>query len=425
MNEASALDEDELIASAVAETGLADFGGDDFRPGLRALVETYEGNAFDERGRHRNRRRLLGLLTTRLRLEEWWKRHPEVLERRIVNPWVLTGLPRSGTSALFNLLSEDRAARSLRLWEAQFPYPPDGWNEGKRGQPDPRRDAVEAYYARGREKNPDFTQIHFASADTPEECVVIQVYAFGGVQHGVEVMMEPYGSWFRAQPQNGVYAIQRKILQLLDWQRPGERWLLKSPAHMWGLDALLESFPDAGIVWSHRSPMEAIASMCSMIETLMKTRSDLEPAKLGRVVMDFYATSLERGLATRDRLDPARFVDVWHDDFVRDGIGTVARVYEQLGRPLAADTRDAMARRHARHPRHSYGAHAYALDHYGLSPEDIRARFSDYVERFDLRWDRGSISPSRLEPRSQLESTRATHESDASGSRSYARTTRD
>jgi len=381
------LDPDELIANAVAATGLDDFGGDGFRPGLRALVETYEGNAFDARGRKRNRRRLLGLLTTRLRLEDWWKRHPEILERPIASPWVLTGLPRSGTSALFNLLAEDPAARSLRLWESQFPFPPDGFSPERRGEPDPRRDAVEAYYAAGRAKNPDFTQIHFASADTPEECVVIQVYAFAGVQHGIEVMMEPYGGWFRAQPQHGVYAIQRRILQLLDWQRPGERWLLKSPAHMWGLDALFDSFPDAGVVWCHRSPMEAIASMCSMIETLMKTRTDLEPAKLGPVVMDFYATSLERGLETRDELEPERFVDVVHDDFVRDAPAQIDRVYAQLGRPLAPATRRAMAERLLRHPRHAHGSHDYALGKYGLSRGDVRERFADYVRRFDLAWD--------------------------------------
>lgn len=381
------LDEDELIASAIAATGLSDFGGDGFRSGLRALIETYEVNGFDERGRKRNRRRLLGLLTTRLQLEAWWKRHPEVLERKLESPWVLTGLPRSGTSAVFNLLAEDPAARSLRLWESQFPCPPEGWTVERRGEPDPRRDAIEAYYAAGREKNPDFTQIHFASADTPEECVVIQVYAFAGVQHGIEVMMEPYGSWFRAQRQHTVYEIERKILQLLDWQRPGERWLLKSPAHMWGLDALLESFPDAGVIWCHRTPMEAIASMCSMIETLMKTRSDLEPKKLGPVVMDFYATSLERGLVTRDELDSARFVDLWHDEFVRDGMKAIARIYDHFGRELTSETRAAIEATLVRSPRHAHGAHAYALEKYGLTPAEIRDRFSAYVERFDLAWD--------------------------------------
>ncbi len=382
-----ALDEEKLIASAVEATGLSDLGGDGFRPGLRALIETYQINAFDERGRKRNRRRLVGLIATRLQLEDWWKRHPEVLERPIEAPWVLTGLPRSGTSALFNLLAEDSATRTLKLWETQFPYPPEGWSEAQQNFPDPRRDAMEAYYARGREKNPDFTQIHFASADTPEECVLIQLYAFGGVQHGIEAMMEPYASWFRAQRQHPVYEIERKILQLLDWQRPGERWLLKSPAHMWDIEALVESFPDAQVIWNHRAPMAVIASMCSMTETLMKTRKDLEKAKLGPIVMDFFATSLERGLAARDRLDSARFIDVYHDDFVRDGLRTASRIYDHFGIEVTSDSRTAMASQLREHPRHGHGKHEYDLEAYGLVAEDIKERFAAYVDRFDLSWD--------------------------------------
>jgi hypothetical protein len=382
-----ALDEASLIALATQATGLVDFGGDDFKPGLQALIETYEQNPFDDRGRKRNHRRLVGLLSTRLRLEDWWKRHPEVLERPLAAPLVLTGLPRCGTSALFNLLAEDSANRALKLWETQFPYPPDGWTPAQRGEADPRRDAIEAYYAKGRLKNPDFTQIHFASADTPEECVLIQCYAFDGVQHGVEVMMEPYGSWFRSHSPGRVYEIERRILQLLDWQRPGDRWILKSPAHMWGIDALTKTFPDAGVIWSHRTPMEAIASMCSMTATLMKTREDLELAKLGPVVMDFYATSLERGLAARDGLDPARFIDISHDEFVRDNTSVAVRIYEQFDLDLTDESRRAMAAHAKTHTKGRHGAHAYNLGTFGLSEGDVKERFVFYVDRFDLDWE--------------------------------------
>ena len=156
---------------------------------------------------------------------------------------------------------------------------------------------------------------------------------------------------------------------------------------MWGIDALMEFFPDARVIWNHRTPMEAIASMCSMIETLMKTRQDLETAKLGPLVMDFFATSLERGLAARDRLDPARFIDVYHDDFVRDGMGTATRIYDQFGVEFSSDSRTAMESHLARHPRHGHGKHEYDLEAYGLVAGDIEERFAAYVNRFDLIWD--------------------------------------
>lgn len=386
MDDPYTLDEASLIALASQATGLTDLGSVDLKPGLRSLIDTYEQNAFDERGRKRNHRRLVGLLSTRLQLEDWWKRYPEVLERPIEAPLVLTGLPRSGTSALFNLLSRDALSRSLKLWETQFPYPPEGWTPARRGAPDPRRDAIDAYYAKGRAKNPDFTQIHFASADTPEECVLIQTYAFGGVQHGVEVLMEPYASWFRAQDQRLVYDIERRILQLLDWQRPGDRWILKSPAHMWGIDALTETFPDAGVIWSHRTPIEAIASMCSMTRTLMKTRKDLELVKLGPLVMDFYATSLERGLAARDGVDPARFIDVSHDEFVRDNMGVAMRIYDHFDLELTGEAKRSMEIYSQAHTKDHHGSHAYDLETFGLSTGEVRERFAAYAEQFDLAW---------------------------------------
>lgn len=387
MAEAANESADDLIAAAREATGLSDLGDEGFRPGLEALVETYRAHAFTEKGHARNRRRLVNLLSVRMQLEATWKAHPEILERPVERPLVLTGLPRSGTSALFNLLAEDPAARPLRLWETQFPAPPEGWTEAQRGEPDPRHAAMQQYYEEGRKKNPDFTKIHFASADTPEECVLIHAYAFGGVQNGIEIMMEPYASWYRAQDLLPLYAYEKKILQTLDWQRPGERWLLKAPAHMWGLEALVGTFPDVGIVWSHRTPLRAIASVCSMTHTLMKTREDLDPKGLGPVVMDFYATSLERGLEARDRMDSARFIDVTHDDFVADGMSAARRIYGHFGLPLRDAAEKAMKARVENHPKGRHGAHDYGLEEFGLTRDAVVERFTPYVERFGLDWE--------------------------------------
>ncbi len=387
MGDPYALDEEALLAAAREATGLADFGDPDFRDGLRALIATYEGHPYTEKGRKRNQRRLVNLLSTRLRLEDAWKQHPEVLERPVPRPMVLTGLPRSGTSALFNLLGEDPAARPLRLWETQFPDPLPGFSPERRGAPDPRRDAIEAHYAKGREVNPAFTKIHYTSADTPEECVLVHAYALSGVQMGVECMMEPYGSWLRERDLRGMYAYQKKILQLLDWQRPGERWLLKAPAHMWGIDALVDTFPDVSIVWSHRTPLLAVASICSMTHTLMATREGAEKAELGPVVMDWYATSLERGLAARDALDPARFVDVTHDDFVADGLACAGRIYDHFGLALEPRAEAAMRARVESHPKGRHGSHDYGLEEYGLSVAGVKERFGAYVKRFGIAWE--------------------------------------
>ena len=379
-------DVESLLAEASAATGLSYFGDPDFREPLGVLCQTYQRAPYDERGRKRNRRRVLQLLCSRLRVEAALRRHPEIREREIRRPMVLTGLPRSGTSALFSLLAADTEARPLLLWETQHPEPAEGLAPG---QPDPRYQAIKAYYEQAHQKNPEFTKIHYASADTPEECVLLHALTLNGVHYGVEPMLEPYASWYRKQDLLPMYRYYRTLLQMLDWQRPGQRWLLKAPAHMWAIDALIETFPDVSVVWSHRDPLLCIASICSMTWAIPNGALQISKQELGPVVFDFYATSLERGLAVRDRSDEARFVDVTHDDFVEDSLGVARRIYAHFRLPLSKATEAAMQAHVRENPQGKHGRHAYALEEWGISAGAVRERFASYIERFGLGGESG------------------------------------
>ncbi|MBW2274089.1 MAG: sulfotransferase [Deltaproteobacteria bacterium] len=370
-----------LLGQASETAGLSDFGPDDFREPLSVLCKTLEQGPLTEKGRKRNHRRLVGLLATRLRVQKAFLEHPEIRQRELPKPMVLTGLPRSGTSALFNLLAADPATRPLLLWETQFPDPAEDLAPG---DPDPRHLAIKKYYEDAQEKNPEFTKMHFASADTPEECVLLHAYSLNGVHVGWECMLEPYTSWYREQDLQPMYAYYRDLLRLLDWQRPGDRWLLKAPAHMWAIEALIENFPDVSIVWSHRDPLLCTASICSMTHTLLKMHAEMEAEQLGPIVMDFYATSLERGLAARDRSDPSRFVDVTHDEFVADSLHVVERIYEHFDMPVEASARSAFEAHTDANPKGKHGKHKYALEEYGLDAEAVRRRFAPYIERFGI-----------------------------------------
>ncbi len=379
---ADLLDAESVLAEAQATSGLSDFGDESYRPGLEALIETFNQAQLSERGRRRNRRRLVEVLVTRLRIEDGFRRHPEIRKRTIKKPMVLTGLPRSGTSALFNLLAKDPTTRPLLLWEARTPDPLDGLQPG---QNDPRRDELEARFAEGRKKNPEFTKVHFASADTPEECVLVHAFALHGVQMGFEVMLEPYGSWYRSQDLTGMYAYYRDILKMLDWQRPGDRWLLKAPAHMWGIEALIKTFPDVSVVWSHRNPLLCIASICSMTHLIMDPQMEsLDKTQLGPIVMDFYATSLERGLAARDKAEPSRFIDVTHDDFVDDSLAVAKKIYDHFGLDYLSTARSEMESHLAANPKGKHGTHTYSLEEFGLQDKTVLDRFAAYVDRFDI-----------------------------------------
>ena len=376
------LSEESLIAAARESTGLTDFGNEGFREGLRVLLETYEKAGLRPGGRKVTRRRLIQLLCNRLRVAQAFRRHPEILECEIRSPVYLTGLPRTGSSALFNLLAIDPAARPLLLWEAMNPDP---FEESlPPGREDPRLTATRAYFERERQRNPDFDKIHYRRADGPEECVLLTAHTFCDAQNGVEPLMSPFREWFQAQDLRPSYAYYRDLLKLLDWQRPGERWLLKSPAHLWALDVLVEMFPDVCIIQTHRNPLQIIPSYCSMMAAIMTIRESVDPRELGPTVLEYLARSLERGLAARDSFDRKRFLDVDYHRFVEQPMETVEQIYEHFGLGLGSPAADAMRAHIRENPQHQHGSHRYFLEEYGLSAERVCARLADYIDRFDL-----------------------------------------
>ncbi|MFN8103590.1 MAG: sulfotransferase [Acidimicrobiia bacterium] len=379
MSEVS-LDVDDVLREARETAGLDDFGPDDFREGLGVLLETYDSNGYDENGRRGCRGRVVGLLAERLRIEDALATHPEIRDVPIVAPMYLTGLPRTGTSALLNLLSQDPAARPMKLWEAMNPSPlPGNPPEGE----DPRYLGIKAFTESVYEANPDFDKIHHTSADTAEECIHLLNHTFCDVQFGVEVLMEPYASWFRRQDLHASYRYYADLLRMLQWRAPGERLLLKSPAHLWALDILVEMFPDCSIVVTHRNPVESVTSYASMMDALMIGR-DHDRTALGPAVLDYLAAKTERSLACRDQMDAGRVVDLHFVDLEADPVGAVRQVYGHFGMEVTPALDAAFTTYAGRHTKGEHGEHEYALEEYGLDEDMILERFSRYVERFDV-----------------------------------------
>ncbi|HRF88093.1 MAG TPA: sulfotransferase, partial [Pseudomonadales bacterium] len=375
-----AFDVQTLLAEASAATGLSNFGAEDFKGGLQKLIETYTSNGFDERGIKRNRKRLLKLLQVRLKIEAAWQQHPEIRDVKIKAPMFLTGLPRTGTSALLNLLSQDVAARPLKLWEGMSPDPlPSNPPEAE----DPRYVQLKAFYEEAHQKNPNFDKIHFTNADTPEECIHLLNHTFQDVQFGVETMMEPYGAWFQQQDHLPSYRYYADILRMLQWQRPGERWLLKTPAHLWALDCLVQLFPDCSIVITHRNPLECVTSYASMMESMLIGR-EFDRKQFGAVVMEYLARKVEASLRQREQIDPARILDLQFNDFIADGVGTVRRIYQHFHLPMSAEVEQRFQRYADAHPMGKHGKHDYRLEEYGLTEQQIRERFAFYIERFQV-----------------------------------------
>ncbi len=374
---------DELVEEAKGQTGFEDFGDLPYREGLETLLETYDRNVRDPEGRKRCRDRVVMQLATRLKCENAFKTIPEYADQAITAPVFVTGLPRSGTSALLNLLVSAPENRGLLQWEVQFPDP---WPDSKPGDEDPRYPFL--VKALEETRNSEFAKIHFVDADTPEECVLLHAFAFTGVQLGFEIMLEPYRSWLLARDLAPMYAYQKKQMQMLSWRSPGGQWMLKAPAHMWGIDAILDVFPDARFVWCHRDPQKVVPSINSMNKVVMGMYagdySHLDGGDIGRAVMDWYAMSLEKGLASRDTLPPEMFVDMSQREFVENPMAVVDRVYDAFGMQLSDDSRAALQAHIDNNPKGKHGRHEYDLAEYGLTSAMIAERFAFYTA--DGRW---------------------------------------
>jgi hypothetical protein len=374
---------DELIAEAKGQTGFDDFGEPPYREGLEVLLETYDRNVRDPEGRKRCRDRVVMQLATRLKCENAFKTIPEIADQEVKAPIFVTGLPRSGTSALLNLLVAAPDNRGLLQWEVQFPDP---WPDSKPGQEDPRY----PYLVKALEqtRNSEFAKIHYIDADTPEECVLLHAYAFHGVQLGFEIMLEPYRSWLLQQDLEPLYAYQKRQMQMLNWRNPGTQWMLKAPAHMWGIDAILKVFPDARFIWCHRDPVAVVPSINSMNKVVMGMYagdySHLDSGDIGRAVMEWYAMSLEQGLAQRATLPQELFVDCSQREFVDQPMAVVEKVYDAFALPLSDESRGAMQAHIDANPKGKHGKHEYDLAEFGLTRDLIETRFDFYIS--DGRW---------------------------------------
>ncbi len=373
---------DELEARARARQGLDDFGDPSYRRGLAMLAETLDRHVSEPMFREHAQTRLLRSLGIRLRVAAAAARHPQIAQAAIPQPLVLTGLPRTGTSALLNLLASDPDTRALRNWEMRYPDPLEGSGPG---DPDPRREKWAARLEAQRAADPGLDAAHYVSADTPEECVILHQLHFDGVQNGFEALLEPYASWYQdpAHALGPMYRYYHSILQMLQWREPKARWLLKAPAHMWAIDALFDTLPDVGVLWGHRDPTKAIPSICSYTEQLVASfvgaSPALEPARLGTLVMEFYATSLERGIAARRRQDPARFLDYSFLDFDAEPVRLAERAYQHFGLRCDAQARERLRAHAQANPRGRHGEHRYSAERYGLSDARLRERFDFYM----------------------------------------------
>jgi hypothetical protein len=367
---------EDLHASATRLTGLDDFGDEAYLEGLEVLLKSYADEAdLTPVGNKVKRSFLRGALVARLFSEMAWRQHPDYAKVTIERPIFVTGLPRTGTTALHRLLTADPMHQGLEVWltEVPQPRPPrDTWDQN------PIFLGIQAGYRQHHLEHPEFMGLHYMSADQVEECWQLLRQSMQSISYESLAHLPTYSAWLRRQDWTPAYRRHQRNLQLIGMPDAGRRWVLKNPSHLFALDALLAVYPDALVIQTHREPRTAIASVCSLsAEATRGWSTTFQGQALGRDQLELWAGGLEAFVAARARHNPAQFLDVQYEEFVADPIGTAESVYTHFGLPLTLEARTAMRSLHAesttgqRRP-----SHRYSLADAGLTAADVDARFA-------------------------------------------------
>jgi len=375
-----------LHAEAQRRTGFDDFGDPGYREGLGRLLAAVDDDGVDfaDGGAGRVAELITATLVARLYAEEGWKRRPDCLDRPLCRPLVITGFPRSGTTALHRLLALDPAMQAVPRWLAltPMPRPPrSSWPE-----------FAEFRAASGRLRaedaiTPEVAAIHAMAAAEVDECIHLLKQDFSSNFWGSSLPIPSYDAWWRKQDEAPSYVRAADMLRLIGADTPTTPWLLKNPGHIGSLDALLAVMPDAVVVQTHRDPYAALGSLASLLTVLARRNAGgaADPVVRGKRELEVWSAALKRGMAVRDRLaeqgGTAVFIDVRQPDLHADPLRTVRSIYRAAGRELDAGVEHEMSATVAA-DRAGGAGHQYDPADFGLQRDETDAAFAAYKARY-------------------------------------------
>jgi hypothetical protein len=375
---------DELLERAAAQAGLDDFGSPGFLEGMELWLDAAQNppegfgsqQAFEDLCE-----RAVSVLGNRLRVVDYANANPELREQPVERPIFVLGLPRTGTTLVSYLLDQDPHLRSLLLWEAFDTVPPA---DAQTLRTDPRALAMLEKQREAVADNPAIARTHWEWADGPTQCSEVHGHDFKSTFWDRSYPVPEYSEWLEDADITSTYEYQRLVLQILQSKAPGV-WSLKNPAHALHLDALLDVFPDARLVWTHRDPYRATASVMAPKARGWTTRWG-RPAL--PVLLEFYprqlANHVRRPMQVRERIGHDRIFDLYYADVMRDPIGEMRRLYAWAGEELSPDAVAGMRAWLDENPQGKYGKHEYSLAELGLTETLLESLFGEYLDAYDI-----------------------------------------
>ncbi len=371
---------DDILAEVRRRTELTDWGDPGFLKVLEAQIRSFNQDAdpspFSHRGYKRN---CAYKIVQRMQIVDLWKRHPEILQQPLVRPIFVVGMPRTGTTLLHRLLSQDPKNRPLLHWEQQTPAPPP---EPESYTTDERIGWAKRALDNLLKIAPQLGTIHPMEATQPEECNGLFESTFTNMAIVGLHRMPSFVDWLMTWDMTETYTFYKGELQMLNWKMPPSRWCLKCPSHLYFLDALLNVFPDASILWNHRNPQKTLASASSLVSIFRKMTTGKDAQSIGKEVADGLERSVMRAMEVRQTADPKRFFDVSFKRLVTEPIALVRDIYDYFGYEWSSEVENAMNDWLAENKRHKHGVHQYALEDFGLDAQWLDRKFAPYLKMY-------------------------------------------
>jgi hypothetical protein len=375
-----------IVAAAKKAAGSSDLGSDSYLEPLEVFLASCRNDAeLTTFGRILISKMLAAALTNRIELQKWAVDHPEVRHERIQSPWVIVGLPRTGTSVLSMLLGLDPMARPLLQWEASHPVPPPTLSQ-EDADPDPRI-AQTAKEVDGLMKlNPPLRAMHPFGATLAQECVSLFLFDVRTMAPEIVAHVPTYARWLEQADMTSAYAQHRLALQTLQSRQPTERWILKTPNHLWHLEALLAAYPDARIIWTHRDPGPVVTSLASLANAGQRPlTSRTDPRPTANEWKRKCAFALHSAVAFDEKSEEGWCQHLHYDSLMANPLETVRQLYRRFG----AEVSDLHARRIetflTHRPKDAFGTHRYDPDDFGWTYAGLADEFSDYTTRYGVR----------------------------------------
>ncbi|MET3962625.1 hypothetical protein ABIE44_002559 [Marmoricola sp. OAE513] len=388
--ETTATHRDRLVAAAIEAAGADDFGADTWQEGLDIYIESLVDSAqLNEIGVGVADDGIVADLANRLRIEAWRKEHPAVGEQEIRQPIIIVGQPRTGTTILLDLMAQDPANRAPLTWEVERPVPAP---QTATYTTDPRIEEAQAQFDLVNSFIPGFSSFHELGAQLAQECVRIFTGDFKSMQHSLQFEVPAYNRWLlhEADMSDG-YRYHRRFLQHLQSEHHAQRWLLKSPQHLWTLPELMAEYPDAIVIQNHRDPLKVIASISALGASLREmTTEHFEVTRLAEQYGEDIILGLDRALEARsnkvfDTGQGGRVLDIRYQDIRHDLVGAIGRIYDQLGWDLTAEAESRMRAFLDAHPGDQGGSlKRYTWAQTGLNEGELRERAKAYQDYFDV-----------------------------------------